>query len=632
LNVEAIAMTSRITRRDFLNGTALTIAAGLLPIDQLRAATPVAYPPALSGMRGSHDGAFEVAHQLAREGRTFPLDGLKVEETYDLVIVGAGISGLSAAWFHRQNNPKARILVLDNHDDFGGHAKRIEFQVEGRLLIGYGGSESMVSPRKKLGSDAKRMFKALRLDMEAFYKEQVFHRTLYPKLGLSRATFFDKETFGVDKLVAGDPVKINYDEFGANNPNARTPAAFLKDCPLGAETKAALARLMADRTDYLAGRKLAQKKKLLTKISYRAFLEQHVKLAKDGCDFYQGRLNDSYGLGIDTISALDTFGAGYPGWRGMGLKQADLGAEGEVAEPYIHHFPDGNATITRMLVRALIPGVALGRSMGDVITAKFDYTKLDRPETAVRLRLNSTVVSLRNEGNGVVIGYVRDGKLARIDAGLAIVAGFASMMPNMIPEMPAAQKAFLARNVKTAMLYNKVAIRNWTAFQKLGVHTINAPTSYHSMVKLDYPVSLGAYKFPRDPMQPMCLQMVHVPLTPNQALNGVEQMRAGRSKLFTTPFADIEQQIRADLDRMLGAGGFDSKRDIAGITVNRWSHGYAYTPSSLIDDVKAMEKGAEMARKPIGRIVLASADTAWNAYAHSAIDEAARAVKEIARK
>jgi spermidine dehydrogenase len=627
-------MRDGITRRDFLNGAALTIASGVLPIDQLRAQSQgvsrAIYPPALTGMRGSHDGAFEVAHQLAREGRAFDIRALPVEERYDLVVVGAGLAGLSAAWFYARSHPTAKILILDNHDDFGGHAKRIEFEVAGRLLIGYGGSESMIAPRTKFGRSAQRMFKALRLDTNAFYDEAVFHRTLYPKLGLSRATFFDKETFGVDRVVTGDPVKFNFDEFGAKNPNARLPAAFLADCPLGEATKAALAQLMRDQTDYMAGTTVAAKKAALAKLSYRGFLERYVKLPKDGCDFYQGRLNDSFGLGIDAISSLEVFGAGFPGWRGMGLKKSDLGGEGDDAEPYIHHFPDGNATIARLLVRALVPGVARGNTMADVVTAAFDYAKLDRRDRRVRIRLNSTVVNLRNEGTGVAVGYVRDGRLARIEAGRAIVAGFASMMPAMIPEMPPEQKAMLGRNVKSAMLYNKVAIRDWSAFKKLGVHTINAPTSFHSLVKLDYPVSLGAYKFPRDPKQPMCLQMVHVPLMPNQGLSGVDQMRAGRGMLFTTPFAELEKQIRADLDRMLGPGGFDANRDIAGITVNRWSHAYAYTPSALIDDVAAMEEGAKMARQPIGRITLASADTAWNAYAHSAIDEAARAAKEVA--
>src|SRR5215468_4171739 len=122
-----------ITRRDFLNGAALTIAAGLTPTAQL-AAQPFRYPPALTGMRGHHAGSFEVAHDL-RDGKAFASDALPIEERYDLVVVGGGISGLASAWFYRRANPRARILILDNHDDFGGHAKRNEFRLGDRLFI-----------------------------------------------------------------------------------------------------------------------------------------------------------------------------------------------------------------------------------------------------------------------------------------------------------------------------------------------------------------------------------------------------------------------------------------------------------------------------------------------------------------
>src|SRR5262245_29189719 len=131
------------TRRDFLNGVALTIAAGLTPMAQLNAqsaAPPGRYPPALTGMRGHHDGSFEVGHDL-RDRKPFPLAGAPIDERYDLVVVGGGISGLAAAWFYRRADRNARILILDNHDDFGGHAKRNEFQIDGRLVLGYGGSE-----------------------------------------------------------------------------------------------------------------------------------------------------------------------------------------------------------------------------------------------------------------------------------------------------------------------------------------------------------------------------------------------------------------------------------------------------------------------------------------------------------
>src|SRR5499427_1997242 len=164
-----------ITRRDFLNGIALTIAAGLTPMAQI-SAQPMRYPPALTGMRGHHVGSFEVGHEL-RDGKRFALDGVPIKERYDLVVVGGGISGLAAAWFYRRANRNARILVLDNHDDFGGHAKRNEFRLDDRLIIGYGGSESMQSPKALYSAVAKLLIKELGIDIERF--ETAFERGLY---------------------------------------------------------------------------------------------------------------------------------------------------------------------------------------------------------------------------------------------------------------------------------------------------------------------------------------------------------------------------------------------------------------------------------------------------------------------
>src|SRR3954453_11120566 len=191
-----------ISRRDFLNGAALTIATGLTPAAQI-AAQPGRYPPALTGLRGQHQGSFEIAHALAREGRKFPVDGLPIDETYDLVVVGGGISGLAAAWFYRRAVPSARILILDNHDDFGGHAKRNEFTLDGRRVIGYGGSQSLQSPKSLYSPVAKGLLRDLGVDITRF--ETAFERGLYSSLGLSRGMFFNREAFGRDVLVTGDP-------------------------------------------------------------------------------------------------------------------------------------------------------------------------------------------------------------------------------------------------------------------------------------------------------------------------------------------------------------------------------------------------------------------------------------------
>ena len=270
---------------------------------------------------------------------------------------------------------------------------------------------------------------------------------------------------------------------------------------------------------------------------------------------------------------------GYPGFRGLGLPAVD---SPERNEPYIYHFPDGNASLARLLVRALIPGVAPGATMDDIVLAPFDYAQLDRDGAAVRLRLDSTCVHVRNVPDGVELGYMRDGTLHRVAARHAVLACFNMLIPYIMPEVPAAQQAALAQNVKAPLVYTNVLVRNWQPWVRLGVHEITAPMSIYSRVKLDYPVSLGGYRHARDPAEPMCLHMVYVPVRAGlRRAHAVQRSAARSSWRWSLPTS--RRKIRDQLDRMLGPGGFSSARDIAAITVNRWSHGYAYTPSSLFD-------------------------------------------------
>jgi len=223
---------------------------------------------------------------------------------------------------------------------------------------------------------------------------------------------------------------------------------------------------------------------------------------------------------------------------------------------------------------------------------------------------------------------MRGGKLHRIAAKHAVLACFNMVIPFIMPEVPAAQKKALAQNVKAPLVYNKVLVKDWQPWVKLGVHEIAAPMSYHSRIKLDYPVSLGGYRHPRNPSQPIGLHMVYVPVGPSPGLDARTQYRFGRAKLLGMEFADFEAIIRDELDRMLGPGGFSAARDIRAITVNRWSHGYSYGANSLFDG-EDNESVIEAARAPIGRVTIANSDSAWEAYAHSAIDQAARAVREL---
>ena len=616
---------SSISRRDFLNGAALTIAAGLTPAAQVGAqvaAQPVRYPPALTGLRGQHAGSFEAAHAQAYDRTRFRLDDAPIEERYDLVVVGAGISGLAAAWFYRRAaGPSARILVLDNHDDFGGHAKRNEFTLDGRLVLGYGGSESIDSPGTNYSYVAKALLRELGVEIARF--ESAFDRTFYSSRGLARGLFFPREAFGRDVLVAGEPAPGGSDERARMLANAKPLQDFIAAFPVAPDSKRQLLALYDAARDPLAGRTIAEKRAVLKSVSYRDYLIRFCGCSEEAANCFQGRTLGFFGLGCDAVPAADARDLGYPGFDGLGLP-----ARSGLREPYIYHFPDGNASLARLLVRSLLPDVAPGHSMDDVVLAPFDYGKLDRDGQNIRVRLDSTCIDVRNAGETVLVGYVRAGVSRRVAARHAVLACFHMVIPHIVPELSAPQREALARNVKTPLVYTNVLTRNWQPWARLGVHDISAPMSFHSRVKLDFPVSLGGYRHPGDPSAPMCLHLVHVPGAPNQGLDARTQFRIGQRKLFEMTFADFEARIRDELDRMLGAGGFSSARDIAAITVNRWPHGYGYVANSLFDG-DDYDNVLAQARRKVGGIAIANSDAGGDAYAHLAIDQAARAVGEL---
>jgi len=272
--------------------------------------------------------------------------------------------------------------------------------------------------------------------------------------------------------------------------------------------------------------------------------------------------------------------------------------------------------------------------MDDVVTARADYSRLDDANSGVRIRLNSTAIHVQHvkgatASKDLEVAYVRGNKLVSVHAKKCVLACYNGMIPYICPELPANQKDALSYLVKAPLVYTHVALRNWTAFQKLGVHHIVAPGGYHTYTALDFPVSLGQYNFPSDPAQPMVLFMLRTPCRPGLAPR--DQHRAGRIELMQTPFETFERNIRDQLARMLGGAGFDSARDIEGITVNRWAHGYAFTPNPLFDpDWKEEEKPWVIGRKRFGSIAIANSDAGADAYTNVAIDQAHRAVSELA--
>ena len=635
-----------IARRDFLDGVSLTIGAGITPgslflaacapekgsqgeaglVNASGASEP--HPPARTGMRGSHAGAFEVAHML-RDGREYRIASEPVAGEYDLVIVGSGISGLAAAWFHSKRQPKARILILDCHDDFGGHAKRNEFRAGNQLLIGYGGTESLQSPSSLYSEVAMGLLKDMGVDIARF--ETAFNRDHYAARGMSRAVFFKAETFGADKLVTGSPLLGVAEDLDAKRLNARPLAAFLADFPLSDAGKAQIEALFTEKRNLWPGRKRAQVEALLAHMSYAAFLSHEWKVADEVIACFRLSTCDFFAVGVDGVSAWDAYETGYPGFQGLALaRSAEAAAEAD--EPYIHHWPDGNASLARLLVRKLIPGIAPGETMEDIVLAPFDYARLDRPENRVAIRQGATVVRVEQypETGVVDIGYVRQGGIRRVRSKACIMACYNVMVPYVLQGLDAAQGEALRRNVKGPLTYTNVLLRNWQAWDRLKVHSIANPSGFFSLAKLDYPVSMGGYRFSPDPSQAIIAHLVHVPTAPEAGPGLADKYRAARMKLFAMNFAQFETQIRDELTRMLGAGGFDAGKDILGITVNRWSHGYAYYPTPLFDQIDTRPFPEALARRRVGRVAIANSDAGWDAYTHTAIDQAWRAVVELA--
>ena len=636
---KSLGMGCPITRRDFLNGLAITATAAAA--QPLLAATPPSalaaqdtpgyYPPILTGMRGDHPGSFEAAHAL-RDGRAWT-SATDTGERYDLIIVGGGISGLSAAHFYRANaGAHSRILILDNHDDFGGHAKRNEFHLHGHLNLMNGGTQDIDSPRpySRVASD---LLKTLGVDVAALAKSSRRRPDLggrfYEDLGLQTGVFFDRETFGADKLVVGLG-KLPYER-------------LLADAPLSTRARAQIAQIEQAHIDYMPGLSSDEKKQRMSRISYEAFLRDVVRVEPAVLHYYNARTKGEWGVGTDAVAAIDCWGFGMPGFQGMHLAKGSIERMGPTPAGYedtggslFFHFPDGNATIARLLVRDLIAEALPGGSgVEDVVTARVDYAKLDRRGAPLRLRLNSTAIRVRNLGapqsaREVEVTYVRGGRAFTARAGGAVLAGYNMMIPYLCPELPAVQREALHALVKTPLVYTSVALANWRAFDKLKIRMVYAPGSYHSHFYLNPHVDIGAYRSPMSPDEPILVHMVRTPC--KAGLSEHDQNKVGRAELLVTSFDMFERQIRDQLGRALAAGGFDPARDITAITVNRWAHGYAPEFNPLFDpDVPEAERANVVGRARFGRITIANSDAGGAAYTDSAINQGNRAVMELLR-
>jgi spermidine dehydrogenase len=620
---------SNITRRDFLNGVALGAAAtaavpfSTLALESTGSVSGSYYPPLLNGMRGSHQGSFEVAHALAWRGEK-PAHYQTLDEQYDLVVVGAGISGLAAAYLYRkQKGPNARILILDNHDDFGGHAKRNEFEVDGKMLLAFGGSINL--EQAAMSPAAYQLLEEIGVEFKTL-QDAAAPDYMLSNLGADFGYYLGENLYGENRIVVG-PWGLAL----AGEGDYRSLIAALK---LPARDEELLISLVEGGKDYLADLPLEEKEAYLRSHSYAEFLYTKVGISPQGGRLVEPWAQAMFGVGVESVSVMEGFYLGGPGIQAVGLPDEYTQSDAEV-DPDAYRaplFPDGNASVARLFVRKLIPEVAPGNTMQDLVTARFDYSQLDREDSNVRVRLNSTVVNVANRGGeGVDISYVCGGKALQVRGKRCILAGYNGMIPHLCPELPEAQKQHLAYGVKVPFVWANVVLKSGAAAKKGGASVYQCPGSFFPLVAHAPPVSLGDYQSSERPDDPMVIFMGHMPAPEGDgAQSGRDLYRLGRHKLYTTPFEDYEKEIRKQLAGMFSQYGFDPDRDIGAITINRWSHGYAYEYMELFDpEWKEGEAPHELGRKPLGQISIANSDSEAHAYVQSAIDAAVRAVAEV---
>ena len=623
-----LGMDRIISRRDFLNGVALTIGGAALGSaghgHAAFAAAPAGDPAALTGLRGHSDAAMEVMHAI-RDGSfwdTAPAPEA-TGESYDLIVVGGGISGLAAAFLYRQQVPGAKILIVENNDDFGGQATRNTFTASnGKTVIGYGGSQSLQSP-SFFSPLVHQVLADVGIDVTRF--ETYYDTGWHDRLGLEDAHFFAAEVYGRDALVVTSEVAADWVPNTPLNETARVQLIELIDSPL----------------DPLAGKSRAEKFETLSAISYSRFLTELCGYDAQLAAFFQHSTDEYFGASIDAVSAADAWANGNPGFGAMDLgdvpdKTNSPSGRLLVADPdaYIYHFPDGNGGVARALLRALIPNALPGSTMEDLVTEPVGYNRLDLADNPVRLRLNASAVKVAHDGpidaaTSVTVTYFEAGKLRTATAGNVVLACWHRVIPYLTDEIGEAQLEALNDQVKTPLLYANVLIRNFEAFSALGIGGFLNSAGPWAACFIDDPVSMGTYQCAQSPADPVLLHLFSFP-TRGDGSAPREQSSAGRAMLTEITFADMERDIRDMLGQALKDGGFDAARDIEAITVNRWSHGYAleylrpwdaYWPDGPLPIVTA--------RKPWGRIAIANSDSGAYAYAHCAIDQAARAVSEL---
>lgn len=541
-------------------------------------------------------------------------------ETYDLVVVGAGFSGCTAAFTFLKEKPDARVLILDNHDMFGGEARQNEFEVDGYKLWAPQGSTGAVWP----------LAAAKRVGMFS---------PIWDELGLPQEFEWQESKQSTLKIPVDNytPMHVAWEVtdlgwYHKGHPMAVNPwSNRFKEVPIDDKTRNDLIwmetyRQPPDREDWA---------EWLDSMTYEEFLVNEMGIDNPKITEYLAPFGAAMGMGLgpDVISAYQAQNFLQPGV----IQYARYAGLGDPTDYMIlAQWPGGNTGTLRHIVQKLSPDI-FGKTstLNEVLSNPIDKTVIDEPGRPVRMRLGSLVVRVEHEGSAgraksVNVTYLKDDKMYEVKARRVVMAGQQHVNKRVVADLPPTYREAMDQFMHAPMMMVNVALRNWKFLDKLGVASVRWFdddlgwfTTLRRQMILD-----GDEPMPLEPDKPTVLTMYNsfcqlgVPVA-QQCVNG-------RMMMFGMTYADIEKKVRDQFTDMFAAGGFDADRDIAGIIVNRQGHAYAATPPGFFFGKDGKPTASDVIRKPHGRIAFAHAELMGMQMWEGAVHEGERAGHQVA--
>ncbi len=622
----------KITRRDFVNGVLAGSGAALLKPGvafSAMANNANRVDDSWYGYGGvgdyapSHGNTPEVvntAHRL-RDGEFANLpSSLPIDEEYDLVIVGGGIAGLSAAW-HFRKHAKAgqKCLMLDNHPLFGGEAKENEFEVDGERLIAPQGANGFFVP------PAVEDFEQASADAR-YYAEFNIPRDL-PYADWSadlKPLKFCRDNFGFQYWLRESATSLGhyYESNGKGQWAKDIWQNKLQDTPLAEAKRQALLDWHNSRAEHLNTDDAMRR---LDSLSYRDYLAKELKLGPEGADYADVFMAGAFGLGSDAVSAYAAHSVLMPGT--LSKQQYENGT------PHRNSFPGGNSGFARYFLKSILPAAIAGKKdFDDIITGAINFSELDKTNESVRIRLRSTAVSVQHEGSennakSVKVVYSRGGKEYAIRAKGVVMASGGWVNKYVIRDLPESFRQAYQQFHHAPFLVANVALSNWRFLYERGITAARWQGGFGYSCNIRRPMMVGRHRPPLHPDKPVVLNFYvpfYYPGLPVQA-----QAVRGRAELFYTSYADYEKQIRAQMTSLFASTGFDPVRDIRGIILNRWGHAYVVPTPGFFFDTAERKAPRNVIKAGFGRIAFGHSELEGFQHWGPAADQGRRAMQQV---